>query len=219
MKSEKLFDSKISIAPGYEKEVAVAVSNLSDLQLWQAFKSGSESAFISIYEKHYAGLVTYGVNFTKDRELIKDCIQDMFLELRETRANLSDTDNIKPYLFKVFRRKISRYLQKRLQLTGLKADYNYHQFEFVISYEQHLINRQIDEEQIRKLNSAIRRLSVKEREAIFHFYFELHSYQEIAEIMGYTQVKTARTLVYRAISSLKDMLEPSSSLSFFFSFL
>ena len=208
------FYNKQDIPDGLSQKTH-SVSVTSDLELWRAFKSGSESAFIRIYESHYSKLVTYGINFTQDRELVKDCIQDMFMELREKRNKLSDTDNIKPWLFKIFRRKIHRYL-KRNALTPITNPSQYVPFDMVISHEEYLINRQINEEQLTRLNKAIEKLTVKEREAIYHFYFELHTYREIAEIMGYNQVKTARTLVYRALSSLRNILEPESSLYLLF---
>jgi RNA polymerase sigma-70 factor (ECF subfamily) len=38
-------------------------------------------------------------------------------------------------------------------------------------------------------------------------YQEELSYREIAEIMNFKDVKTARTLVYRAMTKLKDIFE------------
>lgn len=191
-------------------------SRFTDLEVWRAFKNGSESAFIYIYEKYFPTLMNYGFKFSKDKELIQDCIQDMFIDLRESRAKLSDTDNIKPYLFKVFRRRI--FQQQKSITNQTDIDEEFRPFEFTISHEEHLINQQFSEQQISKLKEAVVNLSLKEREAIFHFYYELHSYDQIAEIMGYSDVKTARNLVYRAINSLRQTLEASSSDFFLFSF-
>ena len=38
-------------------------------------------------------------------------------------------------------------------------------------------------------------------------YQEELSYKEIAEVMNFSEVKTARTLVYRAMEKLKEIFE------------
>lgn len=188
----------------------------TDLEVWQAFKRGSESAFIFIYEEFFDTLMNYGFKFTKDKDLIQDCIQDMFVELRDRRKNLSDTDKIKPYLFKIIRIKILKSLQRAANQTNI--DEGFKPFDFVISHEEHLINRQLNELQTARLQRAVGKLTTKEREAIFHFYYELHSYEQIAEIMGYKDVKIARNLVYKAVNSLRQTLEADSSSFYMFSF-
>ncbi|MEP0365858.1 MAG: sigma-70 family RNA polymerase sigma factor [Cyclobacteriaceae bacterium] len=188
----------------------------TDLEVWKAFKGGSESAFIYIYEGYYDALVNYGFKFSKDKDLIQDCIQDMFVELRDRRKNLSDTDKIKPYLFKILRLKILKILQKNTKYTNI--DEGFKSFDFVISYEEHLINRQLSEYQMARLQKAVSNLTTKEREAIFHFYYELHSYEQIAQIMGYSDAKVARNLVYKAVNSLRQALEADSSSFFMLTF-
>lgn len=177
----------------------------SDEKIWAEFKNGSESAFIFIYENFFDKLLNYGLRFIQDREIVKDCIQDLFIEIRDKRDSIGRTNAIKPFLYKILRRKITRFLLKSSKNEKFK--FVHEKFTIELSYEQHLIEKQFNEEQINKLKKAINKLSIKEREAIFHFYFEGHSYQQIAEIMGYSDVKTARTLLYRAISALKKSLE------------
>ena len=178
-----------------------------DKKIWKAFKSGNESAFIFIYEQHFKGLVNYGLNFTSDRDIVLDCLQDMFIELREKRTSITETDSIKPLLFKIFRRRINHYIKSHAKIKSLHRNSLDPKFSFTLSPEQHIIDRQFDEQQSKLLNQAILSLTITEREAIFHYYFEHHSYKQIAEIMGYSQVKTARSLVYKAISSLRRIME------------
>ena len=180
-------------------------SDASDEKIWSDFKNGNESAFIFIYETYFDKLLTYGMNFIADREVVKDCMQDMFIEIRDKRSLIGNTNAIKPFLFKILRRKIIRFLRKNIHNEKFKLVHE--KFVIQVSHEQYLIEQQFNQEQIDKLRNAIMRLSTKEREAIFHFYFEGHAYQHIAEIMGYRDVKTARTLLYRAITSLRKSLD------------
>lgn len=47
-------------------------------------------AFEELMKTHFAVLFHYGTKFSKDKEFIRDCIQDLFLQLWESGQNLSD---------------------------------------------------------------------------------------------------------------------------------
>lgn len=57
------------------------------------------------------------------------------------------------------------------------------------------------------------KLTTRQKEAVLYFYYEGLSYQEIADIMGFQNVKSARKLIYRAIDALrKDLQELKATL-------
>jgi DNA-directed RNA polymerase specialized sigma24 family protein len=47
-----------------------------------------------------------------------------------------------------------------------------------------------------------------------HFYYEGHSYQEVAEIMDLKKVKYARKLIYRSVEALRRDLHGLKSTIF-----
>jgi RNA polymerase sigma-70 factor (ECF subfamily) len=75
-----------------------------------------------------------------------------------------------------------------------------------LSSETIYINRQIEDDQIRKLNNALKNLASKEREAIYHFYYEGLSYEQIAKIFGFSHVSSARRLISRGLSQLRKLI-------------
>ena len=80
---------------------------------WELLIEGDREAFISIYETHYQDLFTYGFSISGDKELTKDCIQDLFLEMWNIRSQLtSEVTNVKSYLFTWLRRKITKTLSR-----------------------------------------------------------------------------------------------------------
>lgn len=175
----------------------------NDYELWKSFKNGNESAFIAIYKAHFSNLYRYGFQFTKDKDLIKDAIQDLFIEIRKKRSNLSNTTSIKLYLYKCIRRKIIG-----LKLRARSKIINHHNlegynFDVELSVEHVLIIKQLDAERRNKLTKAMKALSDRRREAIYYFYYEELSYPEIAEIMEMGHVKSARNLIYKALRSLR----------------
>ena len=52
---------------------------VSDKELWIDFLSGEKEAFKTIYEKYFPELFNYGCYFLDDEDLVKDCIQDLFV--------------------------------------------------------------------------------------------------------------------------------------------
>src|SRR5690349_1563402 len=89
---------------------------------WQAFRKGSKEAFAKIYRDHVRELVNYGYKVTTDRRLIEDSIQDLFVEIWQSRARLSETTSVRFYLFKALRYKIIRNSNKVTEERLLTAE-------------------------------------------------------------------------------------------------
>lgn len=177
---------------------------LSDSEIWTAFRSGNESAFIFIYQKFFDSLYEFGSLFCKNENLVKDAVQELFIEIRKTRSRLGDTNNIKFYLFKSLKRRVLKEQKSGFyKLLDLKNDYS---FSVEFSHEQLIIDRQLSQEMVQKLNKSIQQLPPRKREIIYYFYYENLSYQEIKEIMGFSNVKSARNLLYNALEFLKSAL-------------
>ncbi len=185
------------IGPGYD------LSTLDDKTLWELFKKGHEGSFKFIYDTYYDDLYNYGFLFCKDKELIKDGIQDLFIDLRKSGQNLSGTDHIKFYLFKSLKWKLG-YLIKKAQRFSFKSFTQSFQLDFVASHETILINNQLDYEIRTLLAQEINQLPRRQKEAIYYFYFEGFSYQELTSIMKLGSPKASRNLIYKAIISLKS---------------
>jgi len=135
---------------------------------------------------------------------VKDCLQDFFIYLRKNRETLGHTTSIKFYLFKSFRRRVVDYIQARESEQKKNQLVSGFQLQIEVSDEVKFIDRQFQEQQLQKLNNAIDALTEKEREAVFYYFYEGLSYQDIAEIMNFSHIASARRLVYRALSNIKD---------------
>jgi RNA polymerase sigma factor (sigma-70 family) len=179
-------------------------SELPDKVLWEAFKSGDEMAFIQIYKSYCNILYNYGCQFTQDNELVKDCLQDFFIYLRKNKAGFGETNSIKMYLFKAFKRRVVEYLKKNSVEFRSNEKFAFTQFSIELSFESVYISQQIKDEQIKKLNKALEALDSKEREAIYYFYYEGLSYEQVAKILNFTHVSSARRIMYRGLRHLRD---------------
>lgn len=181
------------------------VESIPDKELWQLFKKGNESAFISLYQTYVGPLFTYGKKLTKDDGLLKDAIQDLFIYLRANRTTVGEVENIKFYLFKSLKNRIFKEEKKWYRyVVSMEPDFD---LEFYPSPEEVLISRQITERQALKINQALRQLSPRKKEAIYYLYFEGMDYVQVQHLMNMSNVKSARNLIYKALKQLRTALE------------
>ncbi|CAM4203202.1 RNA polymerase sigma factor [Zobellia nedashkovskayae] len=155
----------------------------SDYQLWQEFKRGNETAFATIYKDNVQRLYSYGIKLVHDKGLVKDAIQDLFVEIWDAREKLGEVRSIKSYLYKSIRRKlISQTVKKRKRSSA--------NFELEIvhretnSAEINLIEKQLFDEKRNKLLKTLGKLNDKQSEIIHLKYYGNLTYNEIAEIMS-----------------------------------
>ena len=89
----------------------------TDYLLWKRVKAGETQAFHDLYMQFADILFSFGLIYSKDQELVKDCIHDLFFDLYKYRRNLSDNDHIRNYLFKSLKRKIQSPQSGKLKLV------------------------------------------------------------------------------------------------------
>lgn len=190
--------------------------SLKNQIIWNDFRNGSKEAMKLIYEENYSSLYYYGVKFTSDIEIVKDIIQELFLELIDSGTRLSNTDNIRFYLLKALRNKLISHLshQSRFVQTDSKSV----EFNFLDSIENQLIKTEVEVEIQNQVRSAVKKLSDKQQEIIYLRFYNDLSYPEIATIFK-VEMQTVRNLMSRAIHSLKNDLQDEIGKSLILMFL
>lgn len=190
-------------------------SNLPEL--WERFRNGDSGAFNELTRLRYRLLFNYATRFTKDTEFIKDCIQDLFLELWYRRAGVTQTSYVTVYLIKSLRNNLLRKLRvdNRLDQSG---DYNASVDNFTdnLTVEAIMISSETMSMREREIRIAINKLPKRQQEVIFLKYYEGLSNDDIANVMS-IEKQTVSNFLYRAISQLKNQItEISIFLTFFF---
>ena len=183
-----------------------SLNSLDDVRLWELFREGKEIAFSHIYGTHFEGLFQYGCQFTKNESLVEDALQDMFIELREKRKQTIIQTSVRNYLFTCLRRRILLYKKKSNDYTTNFEHSRFRLFDMEISTEQKIIDEQIKSDNKKKLKEAIKLITNRQREAIYCLYYEGLNYEEIKELMGFTNIRSVRNLVYRALAHMKSAL-------------
>lgn len=176
-----------------------------ETELWERFRHGDRDALVSIYKQFQKPLINYGFQFTKDKELVKDCIHELFVSLFGKDVSPKATTSVKFYLFRSLRRLIARETKKKKRFLWSEKEYfESISFQISLSQETVIIEQEQNNWQLWQLHKAVNKLPLRQREAIFYFFFEGFSYGEIMEIMEFKEVKTARTLIYRALNTLRE---------------
>ncbi|GAB2578820.1 RNA polymerase sigma factor [Spirosoma areae] len=174
----------------------------TDAALWDDFLEGSKIAYAYLYGKYATTLYNYGYKIAQNRELTEDCLQDLFLNILETRERLGRTDSIKFYLMRALRREIVRKLTSEQRFDH---ELNHLDFTIEFHYEPTWLDKQISKEQSTLLLHELNSLPARQKEALFLKYFDNLSYEEIAGVMGIEQTSVYK-IVYKAIASLQKRM-------------
>ncbi|MCH7401648.1 RNA polymerase sigma factor [Belliella kenyensis] len=178
-----------------------------DIEIWAAFNRGDEKAFNYIYRFHATAMFEFGIQITNDIGVVQDCIQNIFIYLRRKRGELKEVHSIKAYLFKSLQREIIRKLNKIKSNESKNIDSFEDSFQIELSHETKLIQLEIETEKTLLIEDALNKLTTRQRQAILLLYKEGMSYKEIAEVLEFSEVKSARKLIYRALDSIKSIIE------------
>jgi RNA polymerase sigma-70 factor (ECF subfamily) len=174
-----------------------------EVLLWLRFKNGDRDAFASLYQKHIIPLIAYGTRLCSDREQLKDQIQELFVELWNSREKLAATDSVRFYLLKALRYKLIRQEKHRHTYTGF-LPFNDTLMEAPI--ESSIIERELHESYSHLLKDALRHLTQRQQEIIQLRFYQGFSHEQIAELME-VNYQSVSNLLYKALCRLKEKIK------------
>jgi len=207
----KLPNNELStIYPLDHSESIKVYETKSDVDIWNAFNSGDEIAFNYIYRMYVTVLFKYGCQMCKDKYHVQDCIQNVFIDLRRKRGQLNEVQNTKAYLFKILYRELIRKSNKSKEEVHQYPEKIGKNFFIEFSQETKLIQQEIQQEKIEIIKIAINKLTCRQRQAILLLYKEGMTYTEISIAMDFSEVKSARKVIYRALATMKTLLQTKS---------
>jgi len=173
----------------------------TDYAIWEAFKSGNKIAFDYIFESNIKMLYTYGNGIIRDRELVADCIQELFIELWNKREILGSTNSIKFYLFKSLRRRIIRKNETEQRRSDVDLTLTY-QDSFNLPFESELILDEVRQKRKQHLSLALSIITQRQREAILLRYYKKLTFEEMSSRMK-MDIPSVRNILSKAIQSLR----------------
>ncbi|MDX8339396.1 sigma-70 family RNA polymerase sigma factor [Draconibacterium sp. IB214405] len=167
--------------------------------VWNKFKSGDKTAFKTIYVEYVDSLFSYGARITTDRELLKDAIQDLFINVYTYGSNLRKPELLEFYLFKTLKRIIIRKLSEKQHFSSIQETPSL--FNLIFSIEEESFNEE-DDEAIQLLQQEVSELKPSKRELLFLKFNSNLSYVEIGRLLDLNP-DTVKKQVYRILKQLR----------------
>lgn len=171
-------------------------------ELWTRFKQGDSLAFQEIYNQYIDVLLAYGSKITSDRELLKDCIHDLFISLHKYCKRINEYEYIEFYLFKSLKRIVVKQMSRESLKESLTNNMDIH-FNLNFNIEEDYIRNETEKSRFNQLQEAFDALEPQKKELIFLRFYSGLSYAEIGEIVG-MKTDTVKKQVYRIFDYLRD---------------
>ncbi|MDR2499230.1 MAG: sigma-70 family RNA polymerase sigma factor [Tannerellaceae bacterium] len=170
-------------------------------ELWNEFRMGSDEAFASLYSAYAAKLLEYGLHFTDDVEMVKDCVQDLFAKLYLGRKRLKEVDNVKVYMLIAMKNTLFNLFKKEIY------HYNIDSIEPVFDTEFSAEAKMIESEELLAWQLRLERLmeiiTPRQREVLYYRFIEELSYNEICGMMR-MNYQSVRNLLHRTIGKIRE---------------
>ncbi|MFR8555062.1 MAG: RNA polymerase sigma factor [Bacteroides cellulosilyticus] len=177
-----------------------------DFALWNQFLEGDEKAYLYIYKLYAQDMYSYGMLFTTNSELVKDCLHDVFIKIHRNRKKLSQVDNIRLYLLKAMKNYLFDVFDKKKELFHNDTSEPVFSPEYTI--EDKIIRQEELHYQSRKIRQMLESLTPRQKEVLYYRYMKNLTYDEIGEIMQ-MNYQSILNLIQRSIKKLRETFAES----------
>lgn len=173
--------------------------------LWDSLRKGNDIAFSTLYKKYVQSLFNYGMHIHPNRDLIKDCIQELFIKFWEKRESLGSIEKVSFYLFRSFKNLLFHKIEISSKKSPLTQDL-IDQMAPELPVENFYINSEMVDQRIIRLKKAVLLLTDRQREVILLRFFQGFEAKEIAEIMNLS-IPGVHNLLSLTIKSLRGKIK------------
>ena len=175
-----------------------------DLMLyWKRFLAGNDDAFSKIYEKLVRDLFSFGTILTADCELVKDCIQDIFIRIYQNRVQLVTVENVKVYLLVALKNSLIDVFKKQqvykkfIDLYDIDEPIDDPEEERIIARESDVALHNL----MTKYQSA---LTKRQQEIIHYRFVDELTIEEISNLLDINYQSVANT-IQRSIKKMRNL--------------
>jgi len=167
--------------------------------IWEKFKSGDRDAFQTIYNEFVDVMFSYGSRITSDRDLLKDAIQDLFIDIYTYGGKLRQPQLLEYYLFKSLKRIIIKKLKEKNRYLSIQEIPD--TFKITFSVEERILDDDLDKE-LKLLQKEISCLDSAKRELLFLKFNSGMTYEEIGNFLN-MKPDTVKKQVYRILKHIR----------------
>ncbi|MCZ2482301.1 sigma-70 family RNA polymerase sigma factor [Aquirufa nivalisilvae] len=179
--------------------------SINEVEVWDQFRNGNHQAFTSLYQHFVQPLYSYSMGITSDKELIKDCLHDLFVELWRNHASLGPTTSVKFYLMASIKRKLVRHLDGQLKNAQHHANYYLETADRDNSQEYRMIRMEDELATNKQLSQCLLKLSKRQREAISLKFYHNMDTDQISQSMKINP-QSVYNLIFGALRQMKELM-------------
>ena len=166
-------------------------------------RKGNKAEFGKIYDDFFEMLYAIGLQYTSDRDIAENIVQDTFIRLWENHETLLPQTNIRNFLYTVARNLCLNYLRDQRTLWKYLNQVKSHEYDYAIESLKLLGESFLEFEELNaKVEQAIENLP-EELKIVFRMSrFEDLKYREIAERLQLGE-KTVEARMTKALKILR----------------
>lgn len=169
--------------------------------IWKSFLEGDQKAFADLYKIYAEDLFMYGFKITSEEVLIKDAIQELFIEIWKNKDKLSKVEKPKAYLLKALHYKLLRSLKKESKIIPLNPEV-IEKVTATAAFETTWILEEMKTERIEILRNHLNNLPERQRQILHLKYFQNLTSKQIGDLLN-INTQSVSNLLYRGISTLR----------------
>ena len=168
-------------------------------------QNGDTEAFAALIDRYQPKLARYGKKFLRDREDVRDLLQDIFIKAYMNLKSFDAGRAFSPWIYRIAHNEFISEIRKRAGKFVIPV------FDFDILFP-HLASPETADRGAREkelttaLAECLDELDPKYREPLVLYYYEELAYAEIAEILQ-IPTSTVGVRIARAKSALKKIAE------------
>jgi RNA polymerase sigma factor (sigma-70 family) len=173
----------------------------SEPALLQQLHSGNEEALAALMKLFYEPLYDYACKFTPDKQLVKDCIQEVFISLWQRRDSATAISSPKYYLLRAVRNKVIKAITRKAK-TITSGSFDDYDFKVEFSPEHVMIERQISAQNAARLKAILSQLSARQKEIIYLKFYRHLEQEQIAALMNINR-QSVYNLLHESLQNLR----------------
>jgi RNA polymerase sigma factor (sigma-70 family) len=174
-----------------------------DALYWNNLKKGDAEALGFLYDKYVDKLFLKACRLTNNREIAKDVVQEVFLEIWHYRNSITEVQYSQGYLSKVLLSVTLKRMKKERTTIHTQLEDSVDSGEMNI--ETILVTRDMEQDTARKLQSAISKLSRRQKQILQLHFNDGLSYEQIAEKLS-INYQSVNNLAFRTIHQLRNLM-------------
>lgn len=175
-------------------------TNSADSRIkWSEFLQGDQDAYSWIYTTHAQALYNYGLHFTVDQELVKDCIQEVFTNIYKNRKTMLLPGDVKLYLLISLKNSLFNALNKKARYTDLES------LPFLLSetVEDEFVLNEAEMLQKETVENILSILTPRQKEIMYYRFVEEMDFDKICDIME-LNYHSAHNLIQRSLRKIRE---------------